>query len=92
MYDCIERQQRREMGNCCKGESWASLDEWENEWAKPEEDDTSLPSMVKIKITKTELEKLLATARLHDLPVDRLFINTVQRRHPWVPSLHTISE
>ncbi|KAL1537336.1 hypothetical protein AAHA92_29865 [Salvia divinorum] len=79
------------MGNCCRHESWASLDEWENEWAEHEED-ASLPSMVKIKITKTELEGLLAAARLHNLPVERLFISDFQRRHPWAPSLHTISE
>lgn len=62
---------------------------------------TPLQEQVKIKITKRELEELLASARLQDVPVDRLLsrlINAVDHSHvqrdqrSWVPTLHSIAE
>ncbi|PIN08572.1 hypothetical protein CDL12_18842 [Handroanthus impetiginosus] len=61
---------------------------------------TPLKEQVKIKITKRELEELLATASMQDVPVDRVLsqlINTadfspVQRRRSWAPPLHSIAE
>ena len=61
---------------------------------------TPLHDQVRIKITKRELEELLASARVHDMPVDRVFsqlINGVNQSHvlrqrSWEPSLHSIAE
>ncbi|KAK4398950.1 hypothetical protein Sango_1370500 [Sesamum angolense] len=55
---------------------------------------------VKIKITKRELEELVANARMQDVPVDRVFsrlikavdFSNVQRQSSWAPTLRTIAE
>ncbi|KAI3456452.1 hypothetical protein Pfo_013115 [Paulownia fortunei] len=61
---------------------------------------TPLKEQVKIKITKRELEELLASARMQDVPVDRVLsrlINAVDHSHvlrqrSWAPTLHSIAE
>ncbi|KAL2244925.1 UNVERIFIED_CONTAM: hypothetical protein Sindi_2760700 [Sesamum indicum] len=93
---------------------WASLDGWdepEHEAPPPPAGEECLPGedsripaptkeKVKIKITKRELEELVANARMQDVPVDRVFsrwinaadFSQVQRQSSWAPTLRTIAE
>ncbi|GFP91988.1 hypothetical protein PHJA_001342900 [Phtheirospermum japonicum] len=101
------------MGNCCRRESsamvWASVDEiyesMEKESLIVVSDDvngtaTPLKEKVQTKVTKRELEEMVAIARAQDVPVDRVLSrlihavdhSSVQSQRSWEPVLDTITE